>query len=74
MNIFGPNFGARIIFCNYERHGVGLTLESYQTYSTYYDSGVGTGVGTDTAIGHRRTRTRPSHEQSASWSQQLAQV
>ena len=43
---------------NYERHGVGLTLESYQTYSTYYDSGVGTGVGTDTAIGHRRTRTR----------------
>jgi hypothetical protein len=51
---------------NYERHGVGLTLESYQTYSTYYDSGVGTGVGTDTAIGrrhggyHTRTRTHYS--------------
>ena len=46
---------------NYERHGVGLTLESYQTYSTYYDSGVGTGAATDTAIGRRGvTRTHYS--------------
>ena len=49
---------------NYERHGVGLTLESYQTYSTYYDSGRqgrragGHGAGARRGAARERRRRR----------------